>query len=82
MDNIKEKIIEIIKKICSTDIDLATFFSNNDDLGKIGLSSLQYIQLIVYIEEEFGVEFGVDAFQEEYFKNFNKIIEFIEKQSH
>lgn len=82
MDNIKEKIIEIIKKIHSTDIDLHTFFSSNDDLGKIGLSSLEYIQLIVYIEEEFGVEFGVDVFQEEYFRNINKIIEFIETQPH
>lgn len=82
MDNIKSKIIEIIKKICNTDIDLQTFFTNNDDLGKIGLSSLEYIQLIVYIEEEFGVELGVEAFQEEYFKDINKIIEFIEVQSH
>lgn len=77
MESIKKKVVEIIEQIANLDMDLMEYFTNQDDMSGMGLSSLEYIQLIVFLEEDFGIEFGDDVFQEEYFKDINKIVEYI-----
>ena len=78
MDNVKNSVISVLKQIIDSDLNLVEYFSTEKDLGGIGLSSLQYIQLIVLLEETFNIEFGDDAFQEEYFKDINKLVEYIQ----
>lgn len=75
---LKEQIIELIYEIKQTDIQLQEYFNEHSDLGGIGMTSLEYIQLIVYMEERFNVEFDDVAFQEEFFKDINLIVEYVD----
>lgn len=78
MDNVKESVISVLEMIVDSDMNLSEYFLNEKNLGGIGLTSLQYIQLIVLLEETFGIEFGDDAFQDEYYKDINKLVDYIE----
>ena len=50
----RERIIEIIRDACALKEDNITFETN---LGDISLDSLTFIEVIVRIEQEFGIEF-------------------------
>lgn len=78
MDNVKEAVISVLEMIVDSDMNLSEYFSNEKSLGGIGLTSLQYIQLIVLLEETFSIEFGDDAFQDEYYKDIDKLVDYIE----
>ena len=78
MENVKNSVISVLEIIVDSDLDLSEYFLAEKDLSGIGLSSLQYIQLIVLLEESFNIEFGDDAFQEEYYKDINKLVKYIE----
>lgn len=80
MKNVKGTILSVLGEIIDSDINLEEYFTDENDLEGIGLTSLQYIQLIVLLEDAFEIEFGDDAFQEEYFKDINKLMDYIEQE--
>lgn len=53
---LKEKIIEIIQSFCAVDEEV----TYDSELGLLSLDSLSFVELMVTIEEEFGIEFEFD----------------------
>ena len=49
MENVKNSVISVLEMIVDSDLDLSEYFLAEKDLSGIGLSSLQYIQLIVLL---------------------------------
>lgn len=81
MENIKSVVIDILGTIIENEVDLQEYFSTENDLRGLGLSSLQYIQLIVLLEDYFNIEFGDEVFYEEYFKDIDKLVNNIQAKA-
>lgn len=77
--DIKKKIIEILernsklKNIDATMLDKITF---ND----LGVNSLNFIKIIVEIEDEFEMEFDDDQINYDLLNNINDLVSFIEEK--
>lgn len=71
----KEKIIELIANITNQEKE-----NINDDLQINGIDSVQFIELLVKIEDEFNIEIEEDFFSIERLNSVNKIVEYIEKR--
>lgn len=54
----KEKILKIINKEFGLQL---TSVSEDDTLFSLGLDSIAFMALIVYLEEEFNIEFSFDG---------------------
>ncbi len=55
MDEIKERIVQMIHT--NLNLDEKDIVENGQDLLSIGLDSLQFVNLAVAIEDEYGIEF-------------------------
>lgn len=54
---IREKLIELISRVIDLEIDIVNQQLNeNDNINQLGLNSIEFIKLIVFIEEEFNIE--------------------------
>ena len=63
-NNILEKIVEIVNK--EFDIKLENVLSS-DTLISYGIDSIAFMTMIIYIEEEYSIEFSFDGiFMKEY----------------
>lgn len=76
MYNVRERVINIIKQVMQDETDVQEFFETNDKILDLGISSLQFIQMIVYIEQEFDIEFD-DEINLESFYDFNNLTTYI-----
>lgn len=73
--NVKEKVIEILNGINPyVDID------DNTDLLEELLDSMTILLLISEIEEEYGFEIDLSAFEVEWFQRIAGIVDFIERR--
>lgn len=77
-EKISEEIITFLKlKIVENgDIEL----NENTPFLNIAINSLQYIQLIVLLEEKYGFEFDDEGLLISYFKNIKQLAEYIEQK--
>lgn len=73
MENFKSKLEAIIKSVVNYDISL------NDDieLAAIGINSMKFIQIVIAIEEEFGIEFDDEHLNNELFKTIGSLTNFV-----
>jgi acyl carrier protein len=68
-NNVVEKLLKIVEGLFNTtDIDMER------DFNEFGLNSLDYIKLIVAIEDEFEIEFDDDALT---MREINKFKDFV-----
>lgn len=68
---LENKVVDILKEFVVVEIDKSASFKN------LGVSSLDYVTLIVKVEKTFGVEFEDAALVMEYFETIEKFIEYI-----
>lgn len=54
----KDRIIEIVQKACALPEDI----TENTALRSLSLDSLSFVEMLVELENAFGVEFDIDAF--------------------
>lgn len=57
MSEICSKIRELIFETIGIDIPVNSF-EQKDSISSLGISSIEFIMLVVGIEKEFGIEFG------------------------
>nr|WP_275983454.1 acyl carrier protein [Paenibacillus hamazuiensis] len=77
---IHEKVISIICEI-KNEPDLAgRLTASSDVLNDAGLDSLQLINFILRIEDEFGIEIDFDQFDMEHLQSIERFCEFIQAQ--
>lgn len=67
-DSVMKSVQEIVQRNSYID----KIISTDDDLRKLGINSLNFIKMIVSIEDEFGIEFPDDALC---FDKYNTVIE-------
>ncbi|MGE5632414.1 MAG: phosphopantetheine-binding protein [Caulobacteraceae bacterium] len=77
-NEINNKVKEILLSNIETD-DKADIIriDDNTDLSQIGISSIDYIKVLVEIEDEFGIEFNDDALNGEYFKTLGELVKYV-----
>ena len=57
VDSIRNKALSILTKILKVDDSVLSKIGDDEDLCSYGLNSIGSIQLIVLLEEEYGIEF-------------------------
>jgi D-alanine--poly(phosphoribitol) ligase subunit 2 len=74
----EEKVLQILEKLCGS-----TEIKNNMDMNLFEagfLDSLGFIELLVAIEEKFGIDIEPTEVQREEIETPNKIIEYISRK--
>lgn len=78
---LKNRIIELIVKSGIFEVDnIGIILRNTDDLQEVGINSLNFIKLIVAIENEFEIEFEDDDLDHTRFKTLTAICNYIESR--
>lgn len=72
----KDKVIRIIKKACALEEDI----SLESELALLSLDSLSFVNVIVELEEEFGIEFDIDELAIFHWKTVDDIVKNIEEK--
>lgn len=73
MQNISTKIKEIV--LTAAELNFEQY--KNYNLSEITVSSIQYIKIIVAIEQEFEMEFGDECLLEGYFTTFEQLADYV-----
>jgi len=67
---------EIKKLVLQTaELDVEKYI--DQDFSTIGINSIQYIRIIVAIEQEYNMEFSDDSLLEGYFTTFEQLVEYV-----
>ena len=74
MENIQEILIKLAKVYCAGEIE------GDTDLYERGLNSLNSIELLVDIEEQFGLAFEGEELRIQHIKTLNGLRKLIEEQ--
>lgn len=70
-NEIKDKIKQIIHSVIEVEI------TDDDDLFEQGLNSINIIEIIVKIEDEFDIEFDEENLSFEYLKSLSSICKYV-----
>lgn len=73
---IRDKIIEIISSHSDME-NINQYLVQNDDLTKLGMTSISFIKMIVKLEEEFGFEFEDEALDYNKFTSLNLLCSYM-----
>lgn len=74
----EERLAEIIRKAVNLSDDVA--LDENTDLDQIDINSLNFLKIIVDIEDEFDIEFDDEELNFELFGTIHSIIEKIDEK--
>lgn len=74
----EERLAEIIRKAVNLSDDVA--LDENTDLAQIDINSLNFLKIIVDIEDEFDIEFDDEELNFELFGTIHSIIEKIDEK--
>ncbi len=67
---------EIKKLVLQTaELDVEKYI--DQDFSAIGINSIQYIRIIVAIEQEYNMEFSDDSLLEGYFTSFEQLVDYV-----
>ncbi|MBT9151536.1 MAG: hypothetical protein DDT40_01732 [candidate division WS2 bacterium] len=67
---------EIKKLVLQTaELDVEKYI--DQDFSTIGINSIQYIRIIVAIEQEYNMEFSDDSLLEGYFTSFEQLVDYV-----
>lgn len=75
----KQKLIEILKTMVDPE-KINSFDDDIDLVNDLQFDSLQTINFILAIEEEFGIEINFENFDFEMMESINKMSSFLEEQ--
>lgn len=70
-------VIEEVKKILETRVDVSTL-KEDDPLTLLGLDSLDLVEIVLQIEDQFSIEFSAEEITN--FKTFKDVIDSINKK--
>ena len=70
----KQEIIQKVTEIIQKESELEVVIKINDDLANLGINSLNFIRMIVRLEEAFNIEFPDEALE---YDKFNTILEIV-----
>ena len=76
---IAEKIKEILCEIKEDPSLMTKIQENTHIINEIGLDSLQMINLVLVIEDEFKVEIDFEKFDFSYFNSIKKLADFVQE---
>lgn len=79
MDDIRERTIRILTQVLQDKTNVHEFFDSNNNIQDIGISSLQFIQMIVYLEQEFDIEFDDDISLDAFY-DLSYLLTYLEKK--
>jgi acyl carrier protein len=74
---VAEKLKEIIIEVKGGEINIASIENSTNLMTEIGIDSLQLINLLLSIEDEFSVEIDFDTFDISHLDSFEKFCTFI-----
>lgn len=75
-----EKVIGLIYEVKEGSIEREKIDRKANMITDIGVDSLQLVNLILLVEEEFGIEIDFDLFDYSVLKSVEKFVDFIERQ--
>ncbi|WP_024832489.1 acyl carrier protein [Ruminiclostridium josui] len=79
MNNVEMKVVSILKEY-SDKKDLSGAQILNNDFRGLGVNSLNFIKIVVAIEEEFDIVFDDSQINYELFGNVQDIVSLVEKE--
>lgn len=74
--DIREKVIKMIA-FNSEDNNVEDYLRNNDNITGLGINSISFIKLVVYLENEFNIEFDDDALDFSKFTSLNELCKYV-----
>jgi acyl carrier protein len=80
MDKTKQQLLEIAESILGDSIDTASEETENKALHVLLSESVQVINFINIIEDEFEIEFDDEQIDLDFFQSFNNIVRIINEQ--
>lgn len=75
----KEKIISLLNEIKGSSVPAASIAPSGDLVRDFGLSSLDMMQFILRIEEEFHISIDLEYFDLSYFNDLGQLAGFVER---
>lgn len=78
MDNIFERMVWVLKRNIE-DLDESVEITEDTMLNELGISSIEMMKLLVYMENEFGIMFDEDTLVDEDFESASELAQFIRK---
>lgn len=75
----KENLINLLNEIKGTTVSAGSVSSSSDLVRDFGLSSLDMMQFILRIEEEFNISIDLEYFELSYFNNLGQLTGFVER---
>ncbi|WP_430409978.1 acyl carrier protein [Kordia sp.] len=76
---LKEKVAKVLTEVMSKNIQPNELTDEVDLIDEIGLNSLQFLEFILELENEFDVEIDVGSLDLRYFKKYMYIEKFIKE---
>lgn len=81
MREYRKEIIELLDVILDVNKDILTKLSMDEDISNYGLNSINAIQLVVLIEEKFGIELLGDDMMIENLNTIEKLENLLERHN-
>lgn len=75
----KEKLIEIVSSVLELPEETVSTLNEDTNLMELGLDSLACVEIVVNLEEEFGIEIAEEDLIVENMSSINRIINLINK---
>lgn len=75
----KEKLVQLLKEIKGSPVAAGTIPLSSDLVRDFGLSSLDMMQFILRLEEEFHISIDLEYFELSYFNNLGQLTDFVER---
>ena len=75
-DDIIKRVKEIVSEVLENSDDIANL-KPEDSLLDYGITSVNYIRIIVELEQEYGIEFDDDDLSIETLKTLNDLVDYI-----
>lgn len=80
MKDLDERLIKLINQNSSVLLEIQDVTDELDLAESLGMDSMSFIQLIIALESEFGIEFPDDKLLVEYIKKYGNLKECIMSQ--
>ncbi|MBB3108133.1 acyl carrier protein [Paenibacillus phyllosphaerae] len=75
-----EKVIKLISEIRDDEALVTELNGNSDIVNETGMDSLQLINFILRIEDEFGIDFDFEEFDMAHLESIERFCRFIENK--
>lgn len=80
MDQVQERIFNVLKSFDKVATSAPTFNPSSSFTSDLGLDSLDVVEVVMAVEEEFGIEIPDEAADS--FKTPQEVIEYVHSKTH